>query len=154
MNSPHSPRVFKVKRKHEGAYMNAARGFAALSKCVRLKVGACAEMNGSIIGEGFNGQPSDVDDDRCEFIDADGEFITKPDTRHAELNLALSIARSNNSAIGCTVYLTHAPCEVCAHLLKDIGVAEVVYENTYRSDAGIKVLQKAGVSTRQFKENE
>lgn len=143
----------KVKPKHEGAYLNAARGFAALSEAVRLKVGAVAELNGAIIGEGFNGQPPGCDN-CCEDTMEDGTLVTKASTRHAELNLILSLARTNQSAVGCTVYLTHAPCVPCAHLLKDVGVYEVVFENYYRSHEGIEVLQKHGVIVRQFNKGE
>ena len=140
----------KIKPHHEGAYMNAARGFAALSKAVRLQVGAVAGLRGAIIAEGFNGQPPG-EDNCCEDVNDDGTLSTKSSTRHAELNLVLSLARGTQSADGCTVYLTHAPCVPCAHLLKDVGVYEVVYENEYRDTTGLEVLRKAKVKVRKFK---
>lgn len=54
-------------------------------------------------------------------------------------------ARHGVSIQGATLYGTHTPCVHCAMLLVNAGIVRVVCATRYRSDAGVRVLQAAGV---------
>jgi len=70
---------------------------------------------------------------------------TKPEVLHAETNAIAKLAKSTESGMGATMFITHAPCLDCAKLIYQSGINSVLYRNSYRSDDGIKFLQKASV---------
>jgi dCMP deaminase len=70
---------------------------------------------------------------------------TKPEVLHAETNAIAKLAKSNESGLGATMFVTHAPCLDCAKLIYQSGINSVLYRNSYRSDDGIQFLQKAAV---------
>jgi len=70
---------------------------------------------------------------------------TKPEVLHAETNAIAKLAKSNESGMGATMFITHAPCLDCAKLIYQSGINHVLYRNSYRSDDGIKFLEKASV---------
>jgi dCMP deaminase len=65
---------------------------------------------------------------------------------HAESNAVAFAARQGISTDGATLFVTVSPCEVCARLLIAAGIVEVVYDEEYRKDEGIRILEKAGVT--------
>ena len=70
---------------------------------------------------------------------------TKPEVLHAETNAIAKLAKSTESGMGATMFITHAPCLDCAKLIYQSGINSVLYRNSYRSDDGIKFLEKASV---------
>jgi len=78
------------------------------------------------------------------------KLTTKPEVLHAETNAIAKLAKSNESGMGATMFITHAPCLDCAKLIYQSGIRSVLYRNSYRSDDGISFLQKAGVTVEQI----
>jgi dCMP deaminase len=155
--------------------MKTAETFAELSNARRLHVGAIVVKDDRIISIGYNGMPSGWDNncEDKEWCSAGGwlnpdeilaewpfeeedinpdlgyarryRLKTKPEVLHAETNAIAKLAKSNESGMGATMFITHAPCLDCAKLIYQSGISSVLYRNTYRSDDGIQFLQKAGV---------
>ena len=75
---------------------------------------------------------------------------TKPEVLHAETNAIAKLAKSTESGMGATMFITHAPCLDCAKLIYQSGISSVLYRNTYRSDDGIAFLEKAGVTIERI----
>ena len=143
--------------------MKVAETFAELSSARRLHVGAIVVKDDRIISIGYNGMPSGWDNN-CEdkiYCD-DGDCLeqqlpkesdtwkkyklkTKPEVLHAETNAIAKLAKSNESGLGATMFITHAPCLDCAKLVYQSGINNVYYRNSYRDESGIQFLQKAGV---------
>jgi dCMP deaminase len=65
---------------------------------------------------------------------------------HAEANAILKLARSTQSAMDATLYLTLSPCKDCSKLAVQAGIKKVVYVDEYSDNAGIEFLQEHGVS--------
>ena len=107
-------------------YLRMARIWAENSYCERRQVGALIVRGDAIISDGYNGTPSGFEN-ICE-----DENITK-------------VAKSNNSSLGATLYVTSSPCIECAKLIIQAGIRRVVYSENYRSVDGIELLQKAGI---------
>ncbi len=132
------------------AYMQMAEVWAQRSKANRLQVGALIVKDRQIISDGYNGMPSGVADDTCEYFangvdDAQG-LRTKPEVLHAESNALMKIAENGGvGAQGATMYTTYSPCPECAKLIKQAKIARVVYRNSYRLPDGILMLRKLGV---------
>jgi dCMP deaminase len=70
---------------------------------------------------------------------------TKPEVLHAESNAIAKLAKSSNSGLGSTIFVTHSPCMECAKLIAQSGISSVYYNENYRDDAGIRFLEKSGV---------
>jgi dCMP deaminase len=126
--------------KYDKAYLKMALEWGKLSHCKRKQVGALIIKDRMIISDGFNGTPSGFDN-CCE--DASGS--TKWEVLHAEANAILKVASSTQSAKNATLYITLSPCTQCSKLIHQAGIKRVVYANTYKDDAGLKFLEKAGV---------
>jgi len=74
---------------------------------------------------------------------------TKPEVLHAETNAIAKLARSTNSGLGATMFVTHAPCMECAKLIYQSGIGSVLYRNSYRDTSGVAFLEKSGVTVTQ-----
>ena len=56
---------------------------------------------------------------------------------------------------GATLYTTFSPCLLCAKMIINAGIAEVVYHNRYSiDDVSLKLLHDAGVKVRSINEDE
>jgi dCMP deaminase len=75
---------------------------------------------------------------------------TKPEVLHAETNAIAKLAKSTESGMGATMFITHAPCLDCAKLIYQSGINHVLYRNSYRSDDGILFLEKAKVKVEKM----
>lgn len=136
-------------------YMNLAEECSKMSRAIRLQVGAVIVKNNNIISFSWNGTPSGWDN-CCEYevpehIDPDtrtitpAHLVTKPEVMHAERNAIDKLARSQESGYGATIFITHAPCVECAKSIYMSGIQSVYYRNDYRSNDGIKFLEKCGL---------
>ena len=142
--------------------MKTAEVFAELSSARRLHVGAIIVKDDRIISIGYNGMPSGWDNN-CEDeypispwneehkkeLNATYTLKTKPEVLHAETNAIAKLAKSTESGANATLFITHAPCLDCAKLVYQSGINNVFYRNSYRSDDGIRFLEKAGVQVTQ-----
>ncbi len=142
---------YKEKRKIEvdGRYMKMAYIWSENSYCQRRKVGAILVKDQMIISDGYNGTPSGFEN-VCE--DENGRTYSY--VLHAEANAISKVARSNNSSLGSTLYVTSSPCIECAKLIVQAGIKRVVYAEKYRLEDGLDLLKKAGIEVQYIDTNE
>jgi dCMP deaminase len=154
-----------MKEKLKRAYMQTAEIFAELSHARRLHVGAIVVKDDRIISIGYNGMPSGWDNN-CEYeveefqteygvgskLVKTGELKTKPEVLHAETNAIAKLAKSNESGLGSTMFITHAPCLDCAKLIYQSGISHVLYRNSYRDTSGITFLEKSKIIVEKLDE--
>ena len=152
-----------MPNKIDYAHMKAAEGYAELSYAKRLKVGAIITKDDRVISIGYNGTPAGWDND-CEYEDIGfshavfGELQTlinrglktKPEVLHAEANAIGKLARSSESGINATMYLTHSPCFDCAKLIHVAGINKVFYRTQYRNTDGIEFLNKCNIEVEKI----
>jgi dCMP deaminase len=74
---------------------------------------------------------------------------TKPEVLHAESNAIAKLAKSSESGLDASLFVTHAPCMDCAKLIYQSGISTVYYRNSYRDVAGVDFLTKSGVTVTQ-----
>ena len=133
--------------------MDWASRTAQLSHARRLQVGAVIVKDDSVISYGYNGMPASWDNN-CEevYYDETGNerLKTKLEVLHAESNAIAKLAKSTNSGLGATLFVTHSPCIECAKLIYQSGISSVYYNENYRDDAGIKFLEKSGVKIEKI----
>ena len=133
--------------------MDWASRTAQLSHARRLQVGAVIVKDDSVISYGYNGMPASWDNN-CEevYYDETGKerLKTKLEVLHAESNAIAKLAKSTNSGLGATLFVTHSPCIECAKLIYQSGISSVYYNENYRDDSGIKFLEKSGVEVNKI----
>lgn len=130
----------KRQAEFDKRYLEMASTWAKNSYCVRRQVGALIVKERMIISDGYNGTPEGFEN-ICE--DESGK--TKTYVLHAEANAITKVAKSNNSSLGATLYITTSPCVECAKLIIQSGIRRVVYSNNYHSDEGVELLERAGI---------
>lgn len=135
----------KKQRKYDHAYLKMALEWAKLSHCKRKQVGALIVKDRMIISDGYNGCPSDFEND-CE--DEDGN--TKWYVLHAEANAILKVASSTHNCKDSTLYLTMSPCKECSKLILQAGIKRLVFLNQYKDTSGIDFLKKANIEIEHF----
>ena len=101
---------------------------AERSPCERLQVGCLLVKDNRIISQGYNG-----------FLPGcPHESIVRDNheqaTLHAEQNALMDCAKRGVSCEGCTAYVTHYPCIICARLLLAGGIKKINYLNDYKND--------------------
>lgn len=121
-------------------YLRMAQIWAENSYCKRRKVGALIIKDKMIISDGYNGTPSGFEN-ICE----DDNNITKAYVLHAEANAITKVARSHNSSMGATIYITTSPCIECAKLIIQAGIKRIVFCNKYHSLDGCDLLERANI---------
>ena len=146
-----------MQQKWIDAYMDTAERFAQLSSARRLHVGAIVVKDDRIISIGYNGMPSGWDNN-CEdeitptlpYLQGDSPVLkSKPEVLHAETNSIAKLAKSNESGLGATMFITHAPCLDCAKLIYQSGIGSVLYRNSYRNTDGIDFLEKCKINVNK-----
>jgi dCMP deaminase len=125
-------------------YLKMADIWAQNSYCKRRKVGALLVKDKMIISDGYNGTPSGFENE-CE----DEENKTKTYVLHAEANAITKVAKSGNSSLGATLYVTSSPCIECSKLIIQAGIKRVVFTENYRLEDGINLLKRANIEVEQ-----
>ncbi len=128
------------QKQFDRSYLEMAQVWSKNSYCKRRQVGALLVKDRMIISDGYNGTPAGFEN-VCE--DEDGH--TKPYVLHAEANAITKVAKSGNSSLGATMYVTTAPCVECAKLIIQAGIIRLVYKEGYRATDGIELLLRAGI---------
>ena len=125
-------------------YLKMADIWAQNSYCKRRKVGALLVKDKMIISDGYNGTPSGFEN---EGEDEDNK--TKTYVLHAEANAITKVAKSGNSSLGATLYVTSSPCIECSKLIIQAGIKRVVFTENYRLEDGINLLKRANIEVEQ-----
>jgi dCMP deaminase len=139
------------QRRYDRLYYDIAKRVSEMSFCKRLQAGAVLVKDDNIISFGFNGMPSGMPN-KCEEDHIDK---TREEVLHAEENLFLKLARSAESAIDATIYITHEPCVHCARKIFQVGIKRVVYGKVYEGSSqgnGVPFLKERGLEVEQIGE--
>lgn len=136
-------------------FMGVAILSSQRSKDPNTQVGACiVNPDKKIVGVGYNGFPTGVNDDEFPW-EREGAYLkTKyPYVCHAELNAILnSISRDLKD---CTMYVALFPCNECAKAIIQSGIREIVYlsdkyDTTDSVIASKRMLTEAHVRLRKL----
>lgn len=142
-----------MKQKFIDMFMTIAETVSQQSSAKRLKVGSIVVKDDRVISIGYNGTPSGWDNSCEEVIEQheDGGQITrtKDEVIHAEANAIAKLARSSESGLDATMFITHAPCIQCAKIIYGAGIKDVFYKYKYRDDEGLNFLNKCNIKTEQ-----
>ena len=138
-------------------FLQLARQAATRSTCLRRQVGAVLVRDKRLLATGYNGSPRDTA--HCLDVGCLREQMGIPSGErqelcraiHAEQNAIIQAAVHGVAIEGATLYATLQPCILCAKMIINSGIHEVVFETEYQfSDQTRDLLQEAGVIIRKF----
>ena len=126
------------------------------STCMRRKVGAVLVKDKQILATGYNGAPSGIE--HCDSVGCLREQLGIPSGErheicrglHAEQNVILQAAMHGVSTKEGSLYITNAPCSICAKMLINAGIKEVVFCDHYPDDMALGFLNEAKITLRQI----
>lgn len=140
-------------------FMNIARVVALRGNCLRRRVAAIIVKDEQIISTGYNGTPRGVKNcfeggcERCASDLPSGAGLGECVCSHAEENAIAQAAYHGIALADATLYCTMSPCLICARMIINAGIREVVFENEYEFSARTKRLfREAGVKFRRLSE--
>ncbi len=137
-------------------FMSITEQVGQRSTCTRRHIGAVIVKDKRILATGYNGVPSGLA--HCEDVGCLREQLGIPSGTqhelcrgiHAEQNAVIQAARHGIAIDGATVYCTHQPCVLCAKILINAGITEIIYQNAYPDALATEMLAEAGVSATRY----
>lgn len=141
-------------------FMDIAHMVATRSTCLRRSVGAIAVSSRRILATGYNGTPRGLR--HCEEVGCLRQQLDIPSGQrhelcrglHAEQNCIIQAAVHGVQLEGATIYSTFQPCVVCAKMLINAGITEIVYEGGYPDEMSVEMLSESGVKLRRLEPQE
>lgn len=126
------------------------------STCTRRHIGAVIVKDKRILSTGYNGVPSGLA--HCDEVGCLREQRGIPSGTqhelcrgiHAEQNAVIQAARHGTAIDGAMVYCTHQPCVLCAKILINAGITEIIYANAYPDALAAEMLAEAGVVATRY----
>ena len=138
-------------------FMGIAVLTAKRSTCLRRNVGAVIVQDRHIVATGYNGAPRGIDHCaqrggclRQELGIPSGERHELCRALHAEQNAIIQAATSGHSIEGGTIYITHAPCIICAKMIINAGIKKIIVRSDYPDDFACEMLGEAGLKIVLF----
>lgn len=139
-------------------FMKETYTWAARSTCIRRKVGAVISTpEHAMISQGYNGSPRGtpncIDLGFCERERNNipsGQRLETCRAVHAEPNAIINAGLQGKSVKGDLLYCTTFPCQICAGIIVNAGISEIVYEADYPNEQAKKTFNEAGIKTRKF----
>ena len=137
-------------------FMEITRLVSKRSTCLRRQIGAIIVRDKRILATGYNGAPkglvhcADVGCMREKKKVKRGERHELCRGLHAEQNAIIQAAVFGTSIQDGTIYTTHAPCSVCAKMLINAGIKEIIYENDYPDELAMTMLTESNIEMRKL----
>jgi dCMP deaminase len=138
-------------------FMDIAHVVKRRSNCSRRHVAAVIVRDRRIISTGYNGTPKGVRNcfeggcPRCASDEPSGSSLGDCICAHAEENAIVQAAYHGISVRDGSIYVTISPCLMCAKMIINAGIREVVYEDDYHfNEQARSLFAEAGVRCRQF----
>jgi len=136
--------------------MKIAGLVSSRSTCFRRNVGAVIVKNKRILATGYNGAPSglphcgDVGCIRQKLKVPSGERHELCRGLHAEQNAIIQAAYHGVSIENSLIYVTCHPCGVCAKMIINAGITEVVIKEGYPDEMAGGLLKEGNIKVRQI----
>jgi dCMP deaminase len=125
--------------------------------CLRRRVGAVIVKDKRMLATGYNGAPSGLA--HCFETGCLRDKLKIPSGQrhelcrglHGEQNAIIQASLYGISVKGSTIYITNQPCVICAKMLINAGVAEIVIADGYPDPLAMEFLKEAGIKVRKLK---
>ena len=141
-------------------FMDITRLVATRSSCLRRQVGALLVKDRNILATGYNGVPSGIS--HCDMSGCLRERLKVPSGErhelcrglHAEQNAIIQAAKHGTNIDGATLYCTTMPCIICAKMIINAGIKQIVYEGGYADTLAAEMIAESGLAVVRFIKDE
>jgi dCMP deaminase len=152
-----------MKRKrpsYDEYFMKMAYLAASRSTCLRRHVGAVLVKDKHVLSTGYNGPPKGLK--HCDETGCLRQRLNVPSGErheicrglHAEQNAIIQAAVFGVSIKDSFLYVTNTPCVVCAKMLINAGVKEIIYDGDYPDDLAMEMLSDSKIILHKFKKDD
>ena len=117
-------------------FMTLADEVATRTTCLRRAVGAIIVKEKRILATGYNGVPTGLR--HCSVTGCLREKLGVPSGQRHEI------------CRGSSIYITTQPCVVCAKMLINAGISEIIYRNPYPDELAMELLNESNIKIRIF----
>ncbi|MCK4422807.1 MAG: cytidine/deoxycytidylate deaminase family protein [Candidatus Omnitrophica bacterium] len=139
-------------------FMEITKLVATRSTCLRRQVGAILVKDKRILATGYNGAPTGLkhcyDRGGClrqkEKIPS-GQRHELCRAIHAEMNVLLQASSYGVNIKGSTLYATNQPCILCAKMLINAGVKDIIISSGYPDPQAVAILKEAKIKIKFLK---
>jgi dCMP deaminase len=139
-------------------FMNIAKVVASRSNCIKRKVAAIIVRDKRVISTGYNGTPRGTRNcneggcPRCNSMAVSGTKLDECLCSHGEENAIVQASYHGVSLKDAVIYSTFAPCLMCAKMIINSGIREVVFNMEYPlNESAFKLFDEAGVIVRKLR---
>ncbi|MCM8796623.1 MAG: cytidine/deoxycytidylate deaminase family protein [Candidatus Omnitrophica bacterium] len=137
-------------------FLEVAALVAKRATCLRRKVGAVLVKDKRILATGYNGAPSGLK--HCLDIGCLREKLKIPSGErhelcralHAEQNALIQASLYGVSVKDSILYATTQPCVICAKMLINAGIKEIVISAGYPDKMAMSFLRQARIRIRRI----
>lgn len=137
-------------------FMEMAHLASKRSTCIRRQVGAVIVRDNHVIATGYNGASKKArhcDKTGClrqELNIPSGERHEICRAVHAEQNAIIQAAYYGIPTEGATIYVTVTPCFICAKMIVNAGIKEVVINGDYPDPLTQDLFKEVGINIRKI----
>jgi len=123
--------------------------------CLRRSVGALLVKDKRILATGYNGAPTglahclDIGCLREKLRIPSGERHELCKALHAEQNALIQASLYGIPVKGSTLYATNQPCVICAKMLINAGIKEIVIAEGYPDKMAMDFLREAKIKVKR-----
>jgi len=138
-------------------FLEVSRLVAKRATCLRRRVGAVLVKDKRILATGYNGAPRglahclDIGCIRQKLKIPSGERHELCRALHAEQNALIQASLYGISVKEATLYATNQPCIICAKMLINAGIKEIVIADGYPDKMAADFLKEAGIKIKIIK---
>ena len=138
-------------------FLEVAHLVSKRATCLRRSVGAVLVKDRKILATGYNGAPSGLK--HCIDVGCLRQKLKIPSGQrhelcrglHAEQNVLLQAALYGASTKDSTLYVTNQPCIICAKMLINAGIKEIVTSGDYPDAISGNFLKETKIKIRRIK---
>jgi dCMP deaminase len=138
-------------------FMDIARVVASRSNCMKRRVAAIIVRDKRVISTGYNGTPRGTRNcneggcPRCNNLAAPGTQLDECLCSHGEENAIVQASYHGVSLKDAVIYSTFAPCLMCAKMIINSGIREVIYNADYPlNTSAFRLFEEAEVLVRKL----
>ena len=137
-------------------FMRMADLVATRSTCLRRQVGAVIMKEKRVLTTGYNGAPKGLKhcaEVGCVRTQNNIESGTRHELCrgvHAEQNAVIQAAYFGASIKDASIYTTNFPCVMCAKILVNAGIIEVIYKDDYEDPLSKDIMNESKVVVRRY----
>ena len=138
-------------------FLEVARLVSRRTTCLRRSVGAVLVKDKKILATGYNGAPSglahciDIGCLRQKLGIPSGERHELCRGLHAEQNALIQASLYGISVKDSALYITNQPSIICAKMLINAGIKEIIIAEGYPDGMALDFLKEAKIKVRELK---